>query len=413
MLLRGIVTDVVLPTREQQPYTPILDLIEPLPEVRDRGLDPRQVTLIVTLIAIGLIQGLSPGAIVLGYFTICFAATAVHEVGHFLAGCSVRLRLEYLMIGPLCLKRASSGGWKLQLRQLSGGLIQMSIDRVYRVRRRLLVYYSGGPIASLLTGLVALFSCRIEKIGGNPVLGIPLAGYAIWSLLMGIQSLRPLQVSSYSSDGMLLRTFLGSYEGTQQQIAAHALQMLKRRGVDRSLWNRRWMKRASTPTQILRTTYFEDWLGYEQAADSATAAECLERCLAGLATLSPLDREEVLDDLLLEAAAFTAWKTGDAEKAAIWVERAVHPENARVLTRAKAEVALHCVNGRFDAALAEWEKGLEYIHCFPAGDRTDVTTLQWFQLKEALEQRRSENANLKHRYSLAIQAMQPDGTPSV
>jgi hypothetical protein len=157
----------------------------------------------------------------------------------------------------------------------------------------------------------------------------------------------------------------GAYEGAVQQIAAHGLQMLKNRGIDRALWNRRWVKVASTPTQVLRTTYFEDWRQYEEATDAATAEKCLERCLSGLATLSPLDRDEVVDDLFLEAATLTAWKTGDAKKSEIWFRQALHPENAGVLTWIRAKVALHCAHGRFDAAIVEWEKGLQAIHGFP------------------------------------------------
>lgn len=412
MLLRDIVIHVVLPIPERHSSTPILDLITPLPDLKVGGFDPRQLTLFVTLMAIGLVAPLSLGAMVLGYFAIQFAVIAIHEIGHLVAGCSVGLQLEYLRIGPFSVRRAL-GGWKMKISHIFGGLVQMSIDDVCRVRQRLLYYYAGGPVASLLTGLVALCSCRIEQIGGNPLFGIPLAGFAIWSLLIAIQSLRSLQFGSYSSDGMLLRTLSGSYEGALQQIAAHALQMLHNRGVDRSLWNRRWVKLASTPTQILRTTYFEDWRQYEEAADPVTAAERLERCLGGIATLSPLDREEVIDDLFLEAATFTAWHIRDAKKAAVWFQRVIHPENARVLTRAKAEMALHCVNGRFDSALAEWHKGLEFIQRFPTGYRTEVTTSKWFEWKGELDERRREYIALRQRHSLDSTATNPHLPPSV
>lgn len=407
--------DVFPSSSPQESKTPILDLITPLPEFKNGRLSPRYAIVVVSLMAASLIFANLPlVAIILGYITINLVATSVHEAGHLIAGWSVRLQLEYLMVGPLCVQRLS-GRWKLQLHwQVSvGGLIQMSIDRVCRVRRRLFVYYLGGPAVSLLTGLVALFSCRIEQIGGNPALGLPLAGYAILSLLIAIQSLRPLRFASYASDGLLLRTLWRSYEGARQQVAAHALQILKKRNIDRSLWNRRWMKLAATPSQILRTTYFEDWLSYERAPNSEAAAVCLERCLDGLRTLSPLDREEVIDDLFLEAAAFTAWKTGDAKKAAVWIQRTVHPDRARVLTRAKAEAALHCANGRFDVALAEWEKGFDFIRRLPTGDRTSRTALQWFQLKEALEERRREHTTPKEQHSLSTRTLILDFLPCI
>ena len=405
-------THVVLPIPERHSSTPILDLIAPLPDLKVGGFDPRQVTLIVILVAIGLVHPLSLGTLILGYFAIGFAVIAIHETGHLLAGCSVGLRLEYLMIGPFCVRR-SPDRWKMKMSHFSGGLIQMSIDDVYRVRRRLLYYFAGGPVASLLTGLVALYVCRNEQIGGNPVLGIPLAVYAIWSLLIAIQSLRSIQIGSYSSDGMLLRSLSGSYECALQQIAAHALQMLKNRGVDRSLWNRRWVRLAATPTQILRTTYFEDWRQYEEATDPVTAAECLERCLGGIATLSLFDREDAIDELFLEAATFTAWHFRDATKAALWFQRVIHPENARILTRVKAEMALHCVKGQFDSALAEWHKGFEFIQRLPAGYRTDETKSEWLGLKVGLDERRMEYITSTQQHSLSATLMKSPLPPTV
>ena len=353
---------IAMSEREPASATPILDLTEPLPQPQVEGIRLRNVVALLTGIAAALVlPNLPVLAILLGYFTINLVVAVVHEFGHWLAGRSVGFRLTFLAIGPLWLKR-DSGRWKLRWRRhLTGGLILMSIDRVRRVRRRLLIWVAGGPIASLTAGTAALISCRAEKIGGNPAIGLPMAGFAILSLLAGIQSLRRVRFGHYAGDGMLFRTLLRSYGGAKQQIAAHALYMLKNRGVDRSLWSRRWMAMAATPTEILTTTFHTDWLKYELTADPETAAQCLERCLAASGPLSPEEREENLDELFLECAIFMAWHRHDAHKAEVWFKRAAHPERTSAVTRRKAEVALDWAHGDFDKALAGVKQGYESI----------------------------------------------------
>lgn len=377
--------------REPPSTTPILDLTEPLPPPQ-AGIRLRtQVGAVLTGIAAALVlPNLPVLAILLGYFAISLAVATVHEFGHWLAGSSVGLRLTFLAIGPLSLKR-DSAGWKLGWRRhLAGGLILMSIDRVRRVRRRLLIWVAGGPIASLTTGAAALIICRAEKIGGNPAIGLPMAGFAIFSLLAGIQGLRRLRFGRYAGDGMLFRTLLRSYAGARQQIAAHALYMLKNRGLDRSLWNRRWMAMAATPTEILTTTFHTDWLKYDLAADPETAAQCLERCLAASARLSPEEREESLDELFLECAIFMAWHRNDAHKAEVWLKRAVHPERASAMTRRKAEVALNWAHGDFDRALAGLGHGYESIQP-STGGRTGQVESWWREWRARIQRSQDES----------------------
>jgi len=376
--------------REPASATPILDLTEPLPQPQADGLRLRNVVAILTGLAAALVlPNLPVLAILLGYLTISLVVAAVHEFGHWLAGRSVGLRLTFLAIGPLWLKR-DSGRWKLRWRRhLTGGLILMSIDRVRRVRRRLLIWVAGGPIASLTTGAAALISCRAEKIGGNPAIGLPMAGFAIFSLLAGIQSLRRLRFGRYAGDGMLFRTLLRSYEGAKQQVAAHALYMLKNRGVDRSQWNRRWMAMAAAPAEILTTTFHTDWLQYGLAADPETAAQCLERCLAASGRLSSEDREENLDELFLEAAIFMAWHRNDARKADVWLKRAVHPERASAVVRRKAEVALNWAHGDFDRALAGLGQGCESTQQ-STGARTGQAESWWREWRARIQRSQDE-----------------------
>lgn len=260
----------------------------------------------------------------------------------------------------------------------------MSMRRIRRIRRSLLCYYMGGPVASMLTGVVALIACGIPVIGGNPVLGLSTAAYAIISFLYGVQGLRPLRSSIYAGDGLMLRALLTSYDAARQQMAAHAVWMLKLRGIDRSQWNRRWIRVASLVTETQWNEYFLDWLAYEATPEPERAAECLEKCLAGFADLSPEDRDDVLNDLFLEAATFTALHRRDSSKARIWLDRVVDADRAWKLRRIRACTALLFAQGDSDAALVKWDEGLSYIRSLPDGDRTSRIMSDWLQWKNSI-----------------------------
>ena len=178
-------------------------------------------------------------------------------------------------------------------------------------------------------------ACRTQRVGGNPAIGLPVAAFAILSLLAGIQSLRNLKFRGYSGDGAILRVLLSSYEGARQQIAAYALYMLDSKGCDVSVWNRRWMSMASAKSQLYPTSFHTDWLQYYLSSDPHLAGECLERCLAGLALLPPDQREENVDQVFLESAAFMAWHRDDADKAQVWFDRVMHPERASPMLAAR------------------------------------------------------------------------------
>jgi hypothetical protein len=74
-----------------------------------------------------------------GLALIAFLSTVVHESGHLIFGWAVWLRFERVAIGPFVIKHKSRR-WKLRLRpRLYGGFAYMALDRIGRVRRRLII----------------------------------------------------------------------------------------------------------------------------------------------------------------------------------------------------------------------------------------------------------------------------------
>jgi len=357
--------------------TPILDLEQPLPlPPKTRKSGPKAVV-VLTVIAVFVLKTFFIVVIVLGYLGISLAVTAIHEFGHWLAGRCVGMRLSYLVIGPVKFM-LQSGQWRVYRRsQFTGGLILMSLEKVRRVRRRLIVTVAGGPAISLTTGAIALLFCRAERVGGNPRIGLPVAAFAILSLLAGILGLRNLKFRGYAGDGVILRMLSSSYEGAKQQIAAHALQMLYNKGWDASLWNRRWMSMASSPTEAHPTTFHSDWLHYLLSDDPLSASEHLERCLAGLALLPPDQREENTDQVYLEASVFMALHRNDPHKAQTWFERAKHPDRASPILRKKAKIALNYTRENYDLAITQLDQGLSLLEQLPPGIRVQRLISSW------------------------------------
>ena len=87
----------------------------------------------------------------------CLAlAVIVHEVGHLLAGWMVGFRFSSITIGPMAV-RLEYGRLRAGFRRVlpAAGHAGMHIDRIRRLRRRLLRFIAGGPLANLLTAALA------------------------------------------------------------------------------------------------------------------------------------------------------------------------------------------------------------------------------------------------------------------
>ena len=90
-------------------------------------------------------------------FLTLFLTTAIHELGHLLAGKLAGLRFHLLIIGPLCLNRKNG---KLRLSWHKSGAIFSGLtgsipDDSQNLPRRLLIFTLGGPLASLVQALLA------------------------------------------------------------------------------------------------------------------------------------------------------------------------------------------------------------------------------------------------------------------
>ena len=354
-------------TKSAKSATPILDLRVPLPKPRTPGFGPGDHFLpILTVAAILATRNYRLLVPAFAFWVIILCGIAVHELAHVVAGWSLGFDFKSVAIGPIWIKYESSK-WTLALRGgLLSGLTFMSLNRICKARKRLIIYIAAGPAAGLLLGLIALVCLRISINRDEPFVSLILTCLAGSSILMNIGSLFPIRHGYYTSDGTNLKVLLCSKEGTRRILASYALEMQKRRGVDSLRLNSRWVRLASSSANVTASpgflAYRDDWNAYQHVATTERAAQFLEGCLAKSAFLNEEDRNV----LIIEAAVFTARARHDTGKADIWFKRVVNPERIHPLIRLRAEATLSCASGRFDDSLRQLEEGLEVIRQAPA-----------------------------------------------
>lgn len=362
--------------------TPILDLLAPLPkQTKNSAVGPYLLPAVViaTVLAGRNYQLLLP---LFELWIIGLFAIGIHELGHVMTGFSLGLRFLSIGIGPVLIKH-DSAKWAIEARQgFLDGVTSMSLDRICRVRTRLIIFIAAGPAAGVALGLIAFIGFRAVVNRDHPALSLILVCLVGYSVLGTAASLIPARYRRYANDGMNMKALLCSKEGTRQILAMYALQMQRRNGIDPFCLNRRWAEVASTAGNVVvdprYVAYTADWNAYQRAPSRETAAQLLENCLANSAFLTAGDR----DVLIAQAVIFTAWRRNDLKKAQIWFNRVVNPERLHPLIRLSAEAALSCAQGQFDAALKRLELGLENVQGLPvltARERAKAMLQDWYR----------------------------------
>lgn len=364
--------------------TPILDLLKPLPKPDAERFTGRFVLPFLTVTALVVFTGnLSFLMVLFGFILVNFLTIAVHEFGHLIAGWIVGLPFVGVTIGPFVAK-FRKGKWELKLRpRLRGGLTYMGLDRLRRVRRRLIVLVLGGPLASLVSGAIALAGGEFARAKYDSPWPTFFEFFGAFSLFMALLAFLPIRAGRYPGDGMQLRALLFSKSDAKQMIASQAVASLKEYELFPPDYFRRWWRMASAETSVQYTRFHADWLEFENAKESKVAAESLERCLEDSAILA----DEGRSNLIVEATVFNACWREDRAKAKGWYERSLAVRQIRPLDKIRIEIALLYSNGQFDEALASLDLGLSMIRSAPVSNERNRCEGAWKVWRQHIEQR--------------------------
>ena len=347
---------------------------------------------------------------ILFYFGVIVCVIVVHECGHLLAGWLVGFRFSRIAIGPFCLK-IEHGKLKVEARgRLTGaaGYAGMHVNKVRRLRHRLLVFTAGGPAANLLAAAAIGAVLAYSPLGSlNNWVSLPAALFAQISLIIGLVNLIPFSVGALFSDGARMAILYRSRPRARRWISVAALGDQTRQGVRPKQLKRTWLNAASSVHDGSVDDFAGNWLAYAAASDRKdddAAALHLERCLELMHLLGP----SMQTMASLEAAVFTAWSRRNAELAQTWVDRVKSPKTITPLQRMRVDVALLCGQEQFDLALSRSQEGAAFIAKLPLSPTQNRLHEGWAEWQEEIRQRRKEK--IAHTPSLALQQNSVVGT---
>jgi hypothetical protein len=372
------------PNSSQTSVTPILDLLEPLPQPHDRVVTGKLATpFLIFVAAIVVTENFSFLIVPFGFLVISFLTIAIHEFGHLLAGLCVGLRFRGVEIGPVSARRIK-GKWSFRLRpRLYRGQAEMTLDRIRKVRRRLVVGILGGPVISYLIGIAAFVTGERFRMSDTFGWTTFLDFLGVFSVLTGIMSTIPFSASLGGNDAFLVRQLLGSKKTATPMIAALALNCVRRASPIIPEYHERWLRLVCAGAHPLVSSYYRDWNLYRNTEDPAAAAECLERLLK---SSSPFD-EEIRNHLIAEATYFAAWKRDNLAQARTWHQRIAHLEWLDCLAFSRLEIAILAAEKKYDDALAKCDATTAFLRENLRGPVSRETETWWFNWRNQIQEK--------------------------
>ena len=292
------------------------------------------------------------------------AAVVVHELGHLIAGWTVGFHFNSIQVGWFFIGfEYGKLTFKTKYQSNLAGYATIRIDRIRRLRTRLLIFILGGPAANLFgalisAGIVTVFDSENSRIASFASV------FALICLMLTFLNLMPFSTRGMRTDGGRIRMLLASRDNTRRWICLMAIGRQWQDGKAPKYWNGNWTKTAASIRDSSYDEYASCWASYIRASgrkDVDVAARCLERCLE----ISSMLPGNLRDLLFLEASIFTAWFRRDAVRAGRWALQIRNPNSFPKLLWLRGLIALDCAKGDFPSARSEWEQAKRLIERLP------------------------------------------------
>lgn len=379
--------------------TPILDsgVLPPL----DRKKAPSRIRSLLTLFAgiVALLPVIAwtdktknpKSGFVLFIFALVLTIT-VHELGHLLAGWAVGFRFADIRVGPFSLRLEHGRPRIAFYRETFGsGSAGMYVGSVRRLRRRLMIFLAGGPLANVVSvpTTVLLFNYAFAGLAETWV-GTLGAQFTVFSLIAGMVNLMPIKVAGLLSDGARLQMFFRSRDRSRRWLSIAALASLHGSGIRARNWKRTWANAAASLHDNSLDSFAGEWLAYASSSDRDEASAAgihLERCLELTCKLPRSARDVVAQ----EAAFFAAWFRSDVALAEQWVTQIKKPRKLSALVQLRLNVALQCAYRDYERAERSWQEGLELIEKTAVRPIRDGLRESWLEWQIEVENRKAKS----------------------
>jgi hypothetical protein len=313
----------------------------------------------------------------------------LHEAGHLVAGLTLGLEFRGLRVGPVYI-RHEWGTFRAGWRWKSGasGITQMVPTNFSRIRRKLIWFVIGGPVATFASALAAwiwlLIGQRSENISGTASIFVCLSFFVLATNLLPIHL-----AGGHESDGLLLRRLLFDKRQTTQWLARSAILAKLRRGTRLRNINSRWIRAASdSDPKNARLGFGGAVIAYAWASDrelEQDTAIYLERCLAAMNLFPP----EVADFIMSEAAIFQAWFRVDSQKASTWRGRIRNPLRFAPVMRLRLATFMAWASQDFEEAEKNWSAGLTLIQKLPPTPQFKALQESWNEWGQQMAKRKA------------------------
>jgi hypothetical protein len=299
----------------------------------------------------------NPLVIFLSAFFILILSVFLHEVGHFVAGWLVGMRLRSFAVMQFLVYK-TVGSWRIRWDSkigFLGGLVLNYSTISTGFRWRNVVMVAGGPAVNLLLALAAfVFSLSLpaNPWGENPWFGQP---FFHLNLLIGVSmyfffnNIWPSRGSGIENDGMLLLQLIRNDLKLKQEMALSSLIGAAMTGQRPRDWNSDWLLEAADLQNRKGIDELALLFAYYRALDTQApglAGQNLDRLLEQIEGV-PLSMRW---DVLLEATYFEAFHRQNFNAAGAWfIQTQNHQSDPALGLRAEAALAL--VEGQANQAL--------------------------------------------------------------
>lgn len=292
-------------------------------------------------------------AIALSFFFVL----SFHEAGHILGGKLVGFRFLLFVVGPVKLY-AAEGGVRFGINRslaMAGGLGGAAPTDSRNLRRRMMLYVAGGPVASLV---LAALSFGVALVA-SPSVGLVFGITSLTSLFVGVVTLVPSKFGGFVSDGSRLLMLLRGGPEAERWAALSALGGASMAGVRPRDFDGELVERSLSPSDGSLDEAGARSTAHYRALDLGDPEK-------GEDILRPaLDIQDVPEmlrsQLLLEAAFLRARFLGDPEEARKLFSTA---KTNKVLDRSlplRVEAAISLAEGDSEEARKKAKQSLDEL----------------------------------------------------
>lgn len=315
-------------------------------------------------------------------------STAVHELGHVLAGRAFGMILRRLVLGPFDW-RLRGGKWEFQFHPagflLNGGATGLVPVILNNQRWRDARVTAAGPLASLLLGIVTLWATLAAKGRFWEQAWELLALVATFSLLAFVMNLIPLRPEAHYSDGARIYQLLrgGAWADVYRAssvVGCSLVSSLRPKDYDIEAIQRAARFITQGRQGLLLRLY-----AYLYFFDSGRIPEALQ-ALDQAETVFAQSASDIPADLHTDFIFGSAFLKRDAPAARVWWKR-MEAKKAPHLSADywKARSALLWIENQAEQAQAAWDKGNELVQKLPQAGAYEFERYCFAQLRQVLD----------------------------